>query len=291
MGIQAGIIDSWTNAFLPDRADLWDATLAAQGVPIKVRRDPEDGFCDGETMLARMDTLGVQTLVLPVCDLPPHAGLTDYEAFATRIEELEMLAKAAPGRFVGQWSIDPREGAAGLDRAREMVDRPYIVALHTHTHSFDLRLDHADYYPFYALAHETGLPFVMQAGTSGGRLPSECGRPIGIDRPAIYFPNVHFVLSHTGWPWVDEAIAMALKFANVSLGTASLPPKRWAPALVDFIRGPGRKKTLFGTSFPTVGHRHAIAQLEALALDPEIEADVMGGNAGRVFGRLADLNP
>lgn len=289
MAERDGMIDSWTNAFLPDREALWDASLAAQGVPIKVRRDPEDSFCDAETMIARMDEIGLRTLVLPVCDLPPHAGVTDYEAFATRFEEIEPLAAKYPGRFVAQWSIDPREGAAGLDRAREMTSLPFVVAIHTHTHSFDLPFDAPEYYPYYTLAHETGLPFVMQAGTSGGRMPSACGHPIGIDRPAIYFPEVDFVLSHTGWPWVEEAIAMALKFSNVHLGTASLPPKRWHTALVDFIRGPGRHKTMFGTSFPTVGHRHAVAQLDALGLDDEIVSALMGGNAARVFARIDEL--
>ena len=141
MGRLEGVIDSWTNAFLPDREALWDATLAAQGVPIKVRRDPEDAFCEPERMLARMDEIGVATLVLPTCDLPPHAGLTDYESFAMRLEEVEPLATKWPGRFVAQWSIDPRTGSAGLDRAREIVQRDWVVALHTHTHSFDLRLD------------------------------------------------------------------------------------------------------------------------------------------------------
>ena len=102
MAERAGMIDSWANAFLPDREALWDASLAAQGVPIKVRRDPEDAFCDAETMIARMDEIGLQTLVLPVCDLPPHAGVTDFEAFATRIEEIEPLASKYPGRFVAR---------------------------------------------------------------------------------------------------------------------------------------------------------------------------------------------
>lgn len=286
-----GMIDTWANAFLPDREALWDATLAAQRVPIKIRRDPEDSFCSAAAMVARMDEIGMRALILPVCDLPDSSSsqesLSDYEPFATRVEEIEKLATEYPGRFVGQWSVDPRTGSAGLDRARDMMSRPYIVALHTHTHSFDRPFDHADYYPYYALAHEAGLPFVMQAGTSGGRLPSECGHPISIDRPAIYFPDVDFVLSHTGWPWVEEAVSMALKFDNVYLGTASLPPKRWHASLVDFIRGGGRHKTMFGTSFPTVGHRHAIAQLESLDLDDAIANALMGGNASRIFERLS----
>ncbi|MBJ21838.1 MAG: amidohydrolase family protein [bacterium] len=286
----SGFIDSWTNSFLPDREALWNETLVAQRVPIKVRRDPRDSFCDPATMIERMDEIGMSTLVLPTCDLPNHAGITDYESFAMRLGETETIAKEFPGRFVGQWSIDPRQGARGVDHAREIASQPWIVALHTHTHSFDLPFDAAEYYPYYALAHELDLPFVMQAGTSGGRFPSACGQPIGIDRPAIYFPEVDFLLSHTGWPWVEEAIAMALKFSNVYLGTAALPPKRWHAALVDFVRGPGRKKTIFGTSFPTVGHRHAIAQLEALELPADTVTDLMGKNARRVFTRIESLD-
>jgi predicted TIM-barrel fold metal-dependent hydrolase len=280
------IIDYWANSFLPDRAALWDATLEAQGLPIKVRRDPEDSFAEPERMVARMDEIGMSTLILPTCDLPPHVGVRNFEPFAMRPEETEQLAKAYPGRFVGEWSIDPGHGMEGVARAREFASQPWIVALHLHTHSFDRPFDCADFYPYYALSSELGLPFVMQAGTSGGRLPSQCGQPIGIDRPAIYFPETDFVLSHTGWPWVEEAISMALKFSNVYIGTASLPPRHWPAPLVDFMKGPGRKKTVFGTGFPTVGHRHMLSQIDSLKLADEVQADVLGGNARRLFKRL-----
>jgi predicted TIM-barrel fold metal-dependent hydrolase len=270
-------------------AARWDAALEAQGIPLKVRRDPEDSFCDAETMIARMDEIGMSTLILPACDLPAHAGVWDYESFAMRLEEVEALASKYPGRLVAEWSIDPAHGIAGVERAREVCANPWVVAIHYHTHSFDRRFDHADYYPYYTLAAELDLPVVMQAGSSGGRHPSECGVPIGIDRPAIYFPDTDFVLSHTGAPWVDEAVAMALKFSNVYIGSASLPPKRWHPALVDFANGPGRKKVMFGTSFPTVGHRHMLSQIDSIGLSEEAIANFQGGTARRVFKRLAGL--
>src|SRR5207244_2852823 len=82
----------------------------------------------------------------------------------------------------------------------------------------------ADYYPYYALAADLDVPVAMQAGASGGMTPSECGRPMGIDRAALYFSDTRFVLSHTGWPWVDEAVALARKLPYVFCGTASYPP-------------------------------------------------------------------
>jgi predicted TIM-barrel fold metal-dependent hydrolase len=141
-------------------------------------------------------------------------------------------------------------------------------------------------YPFYALAADLDLPVVVQAGTSGGRAPSECGRPIGIDRPALYFGNLRIVLSHTGWPWADEAMAMAMKHPNVFLGTAAYPPHHWSPELVRFIGGAGRGKVLMGTSFPVVGHRHALTRLAELGLDAEAERALVAGAARRIFTRL-----
>jgi len=176
---------------------------------------------------------------------------------------------------------------AGVRRAAEILStRDWVVGLWIHTHSFDRRFDHADYYPYYALCAEHDVPIAMQAGTSGGLMPSECGQPIGIDRPAIYFPEVNFLLSHTGWPWVDETVAMALKFPNVYLGTGAYPPKHWDPAVHSFIRGPGKRKVIFGTNFPTVGHRHVLAQIAELDLADTTRANLMEDNARRLFTRL-----
>ena len=51
-GRERHVIDTWANAFLPDREALWNASLEAQGVPIRIRSGEEDGFCDGDAMAA-----------------------------------------------------------------------------------------------------------------------------------------------------------------------------------------------------------------------------------------------
>jgi predicted TIM-barrel fold metal-dependent hydrolase len=281
-----GAIDYWCNAFTPDRCALWDAAIAAQGIPLKVRRDHDDGFADPATFVARMDALGIDTVLLPSADVPEGAEPFAYERYATAFEDVAKLATDRPGRFAGLWSIDPSQGLAGLRRAAEAIRHAAFVGLHLHTHSWDRPFDDRDLYPFYALAAEHDVPVVMQAGASGGLMPSECGRPIGVDRPALFFRDVRFVLSHTGWPWTDEALAMAQKHPNVYLGTAGYPPHHWSPSLVRFIRGLGRGKTLFGTSFPVVGHRHALERLPELELSPEARDALLGDAARAVFTRL-----
>lgn len=280
-----GAIDYWCNAFSEDRRALWDAAVAEQGLSVRVRRDPSDSFTDAGSMVARMEELDIDTLLLPTAEVPEGAGPYDYERYATDFEAFAKLAAEHPGRFAGLWSLDPTR-LEGLSRAADALSRTGVVGLHLHTHSFDRGFDHRELYPFYALAAELDVPVVMQAGASGGRLPSECGRPIGIDRPALYFERVRFVLSHTGWPWTDEALAMATKHANVFLGTAAFPPHHWSPELVRFIGGAGRGKVLFGTSFPVVGHRHALARLPELGLDDASRQALLEGASHRVFTRL-----
>jgi uncharacterized protein len=282
----SGTVDTLCNAFLPERQQAWDAAVAGQGLPLKVRRDPADSFATAEEMVRRMDELGIATLTLVASDLHPHGTAFDVSSVTARWEEAEELSHRFPGRFAALWGIEPQLGLAGVRRADEALSQPWVVGAYLHTHSFDRPFDHADHYPFYALCARHDVPMVMQAGASGGRLPSECGKPIGIDRPAIYFPDVPFVLSHTGWPWVSEAVAMALKFSNVYLGTASFPPAHWPSELVEFLRRPGRRKVVFATNFPTVGHRHALAQLDDLGLSDEVRSLLLEENARSIFTRL-----
>jgi predicted TIM-barrel fold metal-dependent hydrolase len=233
-----------------------------------------------------MDELGFETWLLPCAEVPEQAGPFAYERYAVQPDEARALAAAHPGRFAALWSFDPSHGMRAVRRAAEALAEPCFVGLHLHTHSFDRPFDHRDLYPFYAVAAEHGVPVVMQAGTSGGLMASECGRPIGIDRPALYFPKLRFVLSHTGWPWVDEAIALAGKHPNVFLGTAAFPPHHWSDGLVRFMNGPGRGKTLFGTGFPVSGHRQALARLGEIGLRDPARHALLEGAARGVFARL-----
>jgi predicted TIM-barrel fold metal-dependent hydrolase len=265
-----GLVDYLCNAFTPDRLPIWEAAVA--GLTLRIR---DDEFVEPETMVTRMDAHGYATLLLPAADL----GDDDFTPVAARWDEVAKLVERWPGRFAALACID---ATRGIDAVRELdrrLDDVRVAGCYIHTHSFDLPFDAAAYYPFYAAAAAHDVPVVMQAGISGGMMPSECGRPIHIDRAALYFRDTRFVLSHTGYPWVEEAIAMARKFPNVFIGTGSYPPKRWPRALVDFHAS---GKVVFGTNFPTVGHEQAARQLGELGYD----TDLLTEAAANVFTRL-----
>ena len=75
---------------------------------------------------------------------------------------------------------------------------------------------------------------------------------------------------------------------NVVIGTATHPPRRWPDELVDFLRGPGRHKTLFGTGFPLTGHARSLGQLDDLGLEAAVRRDLLDGNSRRIFTRIPD---
>jgi predicted TIM-barrel fold metal-dependent hydrolase len=282
------MIDYWCNAFTPDREPLWRRVIAEGGLAIRLGARDEDRFASPADMVARMDRLGIDTLVLPFCDLDDDAPLDDYAHYALRPSELEELGTSWPGRFVGVYSIDPGAGRADVAVADTVSAASWCVGLHSHTHSWDRPFDHADYLPYYEVCRRHRLPFVMQAGASGGHFAHETGHPTAIAGPAGDFAEVTFVLSHTGAPWVDETIAMATRFANVVIGTATHPPRRWPAELLDFLLGAGRDQVVFGTGFPLVGHGHALDQLDRLGLPDEVRHGLLDGTARRIFGPIPE---
>jgi len=139
------------------------------------------------------------------------------------------------------------------------------------------------FYPVYVACCELGVPFCTQIGHTGPLMPSEVGRPIYLDRVALDFPELVIVGGHIGYPWTDEAIAVATKHPNVYIDTSAYTVKRYPAALIDYLRAHGRSKALFGTNYPMIMPVKALEGIDALGLDDEVKAMFLSENARRVF--------
>jgi predicted TIM-barrel fold metal-dependent hydrolase len=283
----SGAVDYWCNAFTPDRQAVWQQAIDNQGLTLKVYRDGDE-FSEPDAMVRRLDATGFSTVILPVSDHDDGSELDSFEHVAVRVTEITDLNKRFPARFVGQWSVNPDKGAAGVATAERMLGESWCMGLHNHTQSWDRPFDHPDFNPYYELCATYDVPFVMQAGASGGNFPHECGHPSGIAPPASEFAEVRFVLSHTGAPWASETIEMVRRFDNVFLGTATWPPRRWSDDLVAFISGEGQHKVLYGSGFPTSGHTQAVRQFARSSLDADTKHALTSTNARIVFTRLPE---
>ena len=87
-----------------------------------------------------------------------------------------------------------------------------------------------------------------------------------------------------GYPWEEEMISLARKYANVYIDTSAYKPRRFPPALVDYLRGGGRTKVLFGSNWPMIPPSAIIDELDRLGLDDETRQLFVHDNAVRVFG-------
>ncbi len=121
-------------------------------------------------------------------------------------------------------------------------------------------------------------------GHTGPLRPSETGRPIPyIDQVALDFPELVIVCGHIGYPWTVEMIAVADKHPNVFIDTSAYAAHRYPAELVDYLKGRGKKKVLFGTNYPMMTAARALARIDDLHLDEDTLSLFLGGNARRVF--------
>jgi predicted TIM-barrel fold metal-dependent hydrolase len=76
---------------------------------------------------------------------------------------------------------------------------------------------------------------------------------------------------------------VADKHANVYIDTSAYTARRYPPELVDYLRGRGRRKVLFGTNYPMITPARALEHLSGLGLDEETTGLFLSGNARRIF--------
>ena len=253
---RARIVDTLCNAFTPDRLAVWDGALAATGIA-------GEGAPQSRRQLRRARGVrradGRARHRHRACSPPATSAATARSTRTTSSTSRRAGRRSRSSSGGGpvasprSRSIDPR--ARDARRAASMrahLADPWVVGCYLHTHSFDRRLDHADYYPFYAACADAGVP-VADAGGHVGRADGERVRAPdhASTAPRSTSATRTFVLSHLGVPWVDEAVALALKFPNVYLGTGALPAAALAAGgACSSCAGPGRTKVLFAQQLP-----------------------------------------
>lgn len=199
-------------------------------------------------------------------------------------DEVAGFVASAPGRLIGVGSVDISRPMDAVREARRCVEELGFVAIRVLPWLWDLPPTDRLFYPVYVACSELGVPFCTQIGHTGPLMSSEVGRPIYLDRVALDFPQLRIVAGHIGYPWTEEAIAVATKHENVYLDTSAYTARRYPPALVDYLRSHGRRKVLFGTNYPMLTPSQCLQDLDALGLDEETKTMFLSGNAERVYG-------
>jgi predicted TIM-barrel fold metal-dependent hydrolase len=267
------IIDAWmqhpNERFLADDmfASLrrWTGGLPEGGLPL-------------QATLAAMDEAGVARGLLTAWHGPREGVMIGND-------EVAACVAAHPDRFAGVAAVPLHRPMDAVRELRRCVGELGFVALRMLPWLWEVPPTDRRFYPLYATCVELGVPFCTQVGHTGPLRPSEPGRPIPyIDQIAIDFPELVIVGGHVGYPWTEEMIAVARKHEHVHIDTSAYTTRRLPAELIAYLRtGGGARKVLFGSNYPMIAPRDALAGLDELQLDAETAELYLHGNAERVF--------
>jgi uncharacterized protein len=266
------IIDAWAQH--PTLRHLQDPIFDS------LRRWTKGGMPTSElpvaATIAAMDQAGVDKSLISAWIAPRNEMISN--------DEVAGFVAQAPDRLIGVGSVDIAKPMAAVREIRRCVESLGFKAIRVLPWLWEVPPTDRRFYPVFTACCDLGVPFCTQIGHTGPLMPSEVGRPIYLDQVAIDFPELTIVGGHIGYPWTDEAIAVATKHENVFIDTSAYVVKRYPPALAEYMRAHGRRKVLFGTNYPMIAPAKALEGLDGLGLDAEARELFLAGNARRVFG-------
>jgi uncharacterized protein len=245
-----------------------------------------------ETFHLELDAAGLGKAVILPIDATTSLGTTIYTN-----EQIAELCSMSP-RLIGFASVDPHQEDAP-DKLEDAVTRLGLRGLKLSPATQRFYADDESLYPLYRRARELGIPILFHAGMSwepGSRM--QYGQPLRFENVAADFPDLPIVLAHLAWPWVTEAVALALKYPNVHLDTSALyfdnphdflqyAMNRVVPLTV-FERSL-RRQILFGSNYPRVEIKNMSRAIRSLGFSEDCLSLILHGNAQRLLGSKTAL--
>lgn len=229
-----------------------------------------------ETTLRAMDEAGVEIAFLSAWYGPQGSLVTN--------EEVAAFIKQAPDRFRGLASANLHDPMDAVRTLKRVVDRETFVGVRMVPWLWGLPPNHRLYYPIYTTCVELGVPFCTQIGHTGPLKSSETGRLIPyLEDVMLEFPELIVVGGHVGFPWIEELISMTIKFPTFFVDTSAYAVHRLPQSFVDYLKGVGSSRVMFGTNWPMLSPGQCLKHLDKLELTPEQEQAFLYGNAERVF--------
>jgi len=233
-----------------------------------------------DEMIKEMDEIGVekafvdQQLIWSRRESKLVTGFT--------MERIAELVQQGKGRIVGGAGYNPFRIEESLKDLEKAVREHGFKYVWFHPNSFGVKASDAKCYPLYAKCIELGIPVTFQTGHSAEPLPSEIGRPMYADEVAMDFPNLVMVLTHTGWPWIDEWISMIWRHPNVYGNIGAYYPSGLHKPTVDFLDGPiGRAKVFWATN--GFGLTRCKKEFVELPLKDDNKKKILRDNAVNIF--------
>ncbi len=240
-----------------------------------------------ETFFLQMDVAGIEKAVLLPIDATSTLG---YPIFTNQgIAKLTQRSS----RFIGFASVDPHDSQSRAKLKEAILDLglkgikldPGLQAFYPNDQELG--------YPLYEEAQTQGLPILFHCGLSwepASRM--KYSHPLFLEDVVQDFPELKIIIAHLGWPWVLEAVALALKHPNIFLDTSALyadTPKKFLRFLltqqipITIIENSLREQILFGSNYPCIEIKKMAEAIKDLPLSEDTLRLIFSENARRVL--------
>ena len=164
-----------------------------------------------EEVVADMDRHGVERAVITGRDCE-----TTYGNKSNNDSVIDFV-KAYPNKFIGFVGCDPHKGMAAIAELKASVEDLGMRGAACDPYLAQIYANDAKYYPIYSKCCELDIPIIFTTGPAT-LVPNaiiDHVAPRYIDIVARDFPELKMIISHGGYPWVNEAIIVAERNKNV----------------------------------------------------------------------------
>ncbi len=168
-----------------------------------------------------------------------------------------------PDKLIGVAGIDPTNLNEALAELEEAHDKLGMKAITVSPAAQDFHPADSRAMQVFAEAARLHMPVLVDHGHFRVESKMDFARPVLLDEVARELPQLRLVISHMGYPWVDECVVMLGKHPNVFADISSLLHRPWQAynALMSAYQYGVIDKLLFGSDFP---YTSATAAIESL---------------------------
>ena len=228
---------------------------------------------DIEALLVALDL--TTTIETPPCDNNYVAGMRDRH-------ETIIQAWAA---------IEPALGQVAIDEAKHAINDLNMIGFHFHPIMQHIRVDDKSFYPLWDEITQLKVPVMidvgmtgMGAGTPGGLgAKTRNAHPESIDALAADFPDLTIIMSHPGYPWIDETTAVALHKGNVFWEMSGWSPKYLPDSLKKDIRSRLKDKVMFGSDYPSIPYKRILSEWDQMGYSDDMLEKFFHRNAESIL--------
>ena len=189
-------------------------------------------------------------------------------------------------KFLGFWGIDPHKGMDAVREVEHVIKDLGMRGIATDPYLAHCPPSDARYYPIYAKCVELGVPvFVTTAPPAQvPRAIMDYIDPRQIDVVARDFPELILIMSHGGYPFVNEAIFACMRNANVYMDLSEYELAPMAEVYVDALNKMIGDKVIFASAHPFIEQADAIEIYKNLNISEEVREKVMYKTAAKILG-------